>query len=284
MFGKTSIQKVVIDNFSSLKLSIVVPPLILLFGLFCFFFIVDHDDLTINYYVNFQKDLFLFLNKHLSKFNHLEYNLTQLGDALIAFPLLTIFIIYAPKLWEALITSALLSIIISAVLKRLFAVPRPAAMFDNDSFVIIGKTLTGKSSLPSGHSIATFILITSVLFAFMPQKRKNKMMWSVVVVAAGLFIAFTRVGVGAHYPFDVLIGSTIGFITTTIGIKICSTYNWLQGIGNKKFYPVHLVLLIIWIALLINKIMEDNLVIYYISILALLVTLSLIIRSYVKKN
>jgi membrane-associated phospholipid phosphatase len=197
---------------------------------------------------------------------------------------LTIFIIYAPKLWEALITSALLSIIISAVLKRLFAVPRPAAMFDNDSFVIIGKTLTGKSSLPSGHSIATFILITSVLFAFMPQKRKNKIMWSVFVVAAGLFIAFTRVGVGAHYPFDVLIGSTIGFITTTIGIKISSTYNWLQGIGNKKFYPVHLVLLIIWIALLINKIMEDNLVIYYISILALLVTLSLIIRSYVKKN
>jgi membrane-associated PAP2 superfamily phosphatase len=157
-------------------------------------------------------------------------------------------------------------------------------MFDNDSFVIIGKTLTGKSSLPSGHSIATFILITSVLFAFMPQKRKNKIMWSVVIVAAGLFIAFTRVGVGAHYPFDVLIGSTIGFITTTIGIKICSNYNWLQGIGNKKFYPLHLVLLIIWIALLINKIMEDNLVIYYISILALLVTLSLIIRSYVKKN
>jgi hypothetical protein len=118
----------------------------------------------------------------------------------------------------------------------------------------------------------------------MPQQRKNKIMWTIAVITTGLFIAFSRVGVGAHYPFDVLIGSTIGFITTTIGIKICSTYNWLQGIGNKKFYPVHLVLLIIWIALLINKIMEDNLVIYYISILALLVTLSLIIRSYVKKN
>ncbi len=284
MFGKISIQKVVIDNFSTLKLTVVVLPLILLFGLFCFFVMVDHHELTLNYYVSFQKDLFLFLNRHLSKLNHLEHNLTQLGDALIAFPLLTIFIIYAPKIWEALITSSLISIVISAVLKKLFAVPRPAAVYDNDCFVIIGKTLTGKSSLPSGHSIATFIVITIVLFAFMPQQRKNKIMWYIAVVTTGLFIAFSRVGVGAHYPFDVLIGSTIGFITTTIGIKICSNYNGLQGIGNKKYYPIHALLLITWVGLLINKIREDNLAIYYISIIALLVPLSIIIRSYVKKN
>ena len=88
--------------------------------------------------------------------------------------LISVFIVYAPKLWGALLTSAILSLVVSASLKKLFAVPRPAAMFDTDCFVIIGRTLSGRTALPSGHSIAAFVVITILLFAFMPKKNNYK--------------------------------------------------------------------------------------------------------------
>lgn len=284
MGNTKSLNDNVIINFSYIKFWYLAAPLTVLFLLFCFFVIIDHDHQNIQYYIAIQKNIFINLNQHLSHYKILETNLTQLGDALIAFPLLTIFILYAPRLWEAIITSSLISLAICAFLKKLFGVPRPAAVLDHDCFVIIGKALFGKNSTPSGHSIATFVFITVLLFALMPQKTKHKILWSVGIVSIGLLIASSRIGVGAHYPLDVVIGCIIGFCIAIVGIKISNSVNWLRGIGNKKYYPVHLVLLIIWIALLINKIMEDNLVIYYISILALLVTLSLILRSYVKKN
>lgn len=284
MGNTKSLNDNVIINFSYIKFWYLAAPLTVLFLLFCFFVIIDHDHQNIQYYIAIQKNIFINLNQHLSHYKILETNLTQLGDALIAFPLLTIFILYAPRLWEAIITSSLISLAICALLKKLFGVPRPAAVLDHDCFVIIGKALSGKNSTPSGHSIATFVFITVLLFALMPQKTKHKILWSVGIVSIGLLIASSRIGVGAHYPLDVVIGCIIGFCIAIVGIKISNSVNWLRAIGHKKYYPVHLVLLIIWIALLINKIMEDNLVIYYISILALLVTLSLIIRSYVKKN
>ncbi len=162
------------------------------------YFIINNDGSSfIDHYVYVQKDLFFYLNNKLSQFPNLQFNLTQLGDGLIFYPLLTIFIIYGPKLWEAILTSSIISLIVSALLKKLFAVPRPATMLDHDSFTIIGKTLTGKTSLPSGHSICAFIIITTLLFAFMPKKIGYKIIWSFFIISAGLIITFSRVGVGA---------------------------------------------------------------------------------------
>jgi membrane-associated phospholipid phosphatase len=281
---KNSLNDNVITNFSNIKLWYLAAPLSVLFLFFCFFVIMDHDHQNIQYYIAIQKNLFIYLNQHLSHYKILETNITQLGDALIAFPLLTIFILYAPRLWEAIITSSLISLGICALLKKLFGVPRPAAALDHDCFVIIGKTLSGKTSTPSGHSIATFIFITVLLYALMPQKNKLKILWSFGIVAIGLLIASSRIGVGAHYPLDVVIGCIIGFCIGIVGIKISNNVNWLRAIGHTKYHIIHLLMLFIWIVLIVFKILEDNLLIYYISIIALLVTSSIILRSYVKKN
>ena len=212
------------------------------------------------------------------------FNLTQFGDVIVCYSLVTAFIIYAPKLWEALLTSALISLVVSAVLKKIFAVPRPAAMFDHDSFTIIGETISGKSSLPSGHSMVTFIAITTLLIAFMPQKNKYKILWCPFMLSLGLLIAFSRVGVGAHYPLDVIIGSTIGFIIAILGIKITNSVNWFAWIKNKKLYPIYILVLSVWGFFIGKKIVDKNLLIFYISLLSLLITLYLMTVTYVKKN
>ena len=274
----------VIDNFKGIKFWYLIPPFLLLI-IICLYFIINNDGSSfIDHYVTVQKDLFFYLNKKLSQFPNLQFNLTQLGDALLFYPLLAIFIIYAPKLWEALLTSSIISLIVSALLKKIFAVPRPAAMLDHDNFTIIGKTLSGKTSLPSGHSICAFIVITTLLFAFMPKKNVYKIIWTFFIISAGLIIAFSRVGVGAHYPLDVIIGSTIGFIISIIGIKISNQFKLFNWINDKNKLPIFMLAFVIAGGVIIKKIIAINLPVFYISLTSLVITLYLITRFYVTKN
>ena len=271
-------------NFANVKLWYLIPAILLLVSFFFYFMFVNNGNNFSDAYIYIQKDLFFSLNSKLSKYPNLQFNITQLGDVLISFSLLSVFVVYIPKFWEELLTSAILSLIVSASLKKIFSVPRPAAIFDNDSFVIIGETLSGRTSLPSGHSIAIFVVITTLLFAFMPKKKINKLFWLFFILIVGLAVAFSRVAVGAHYPFDVIIGSVIGYIIVIIGIKINDKIKWLSWIKNKKYYPVFILLFTICAWIMIIKIVNTNLLIFYFSLSALIVTLFLLIKSYVKKN
>ena len=271
-------------NFMRVKLWFLIPPFVLLL-LFSFYFLfISNVNNFVDEYIMIQKEVFFSLNKVLSKYPILQFNLTQFGDVFISFSILSVFIIYAPKLWEALLTSAILSLIVSATLKKIFAVPRPAAVFQNDSFHIIGKTLSGNTSLPSGHSIAAFFVITILLFAFMPKKNTSKIFWIAFMLIMGLFIAFSRVGVGAHYPLDVLFGSIIGYIVAVIGIMISNKIKWLSWIHQKKYVPIFILLFTICLWAIIKKIGNANLFIFYFALSSLAITLYLLIKSYVKKH
>jgi len=67
------------------------------------------------------------------------YEITQLGDVLIMFSIISLFIVYAPKVFEALLVASLISLIVSFILKKIFSIPRPAVMFSDEKFTIIGK-------------------------------------------------------------------------------------------------------------------------------------------------
>jgi len=272
----------VTNNFNDLRFSYFFFPFFLLLLIVVFLFI--ENAFSIEVYTQIQKDSFFYLNYQLSKFPDLQFNLTQLGDVIIFLPFLTIFIVYAPKLWHALLSSLLVSGIISFLLKTLFAIPRPAAVFDNDSFLIMGNVLSGNTSLPSGHSIATFTILTSVFFAFIPKGLRFKIIWFCSIIIVGLIIVFTRVGVGAHYPLDVIIGSIIGCTSALAGLFINKNYNPWIWIGNKKKYPVFIFVMFIWAVALINKIIATHLVIFYFSLASLVITLFIIINIYVKKQ
>jgi membrane-associated phospholipid phosphatase len=281
MLNKSNLEHKVINNFTQIGFGFLLLP-VLLFVLILFL-LINQDAFTVAGYVNIQKELFFFLNHKLAEFPGLQFNLTQLGDALILFPLLSIFIIYAPKIWGVLISSALFSVVVSYLLKIGFAVPRPAAMFDNDSFVIIGETLVGSTSLPSGHSITTFTVITLLLFAWMPKALKFKIIWSLFMLVLGLVIVLSRVGVGAHYPLDVLIGSILGYSSTLICIVLHNKVNWWGWMADKKYYPIFMLLLTICIFAIVKEIWAHNLVIFYCSLLAISTTLLLMLKIYVKK-
>lgn len=284
MLNTDKLDAVVNDNFKKVKLGLLFSPFCLLCLVTFYVIFFNTGEGYVDGYVNIQKDLFFYLNGKLSEFPNLQFNLTQLGDVLIFFPFLTVFIVYAPKIWEALLSSAILSLLVSAILKKIFAMPRPAAIFENESFVIIGKILSGNTSLPSGHSIATFVVITIFLFAFMPKRNKYKVIWSSFILMLGFIIAFSRVGVGAHYPIDVIVGSIIGYIVTVIGIQISNKVDWFAWISNKRYYPVFILSLIIWGGVIVAKILGDNLPVFYFSLFSLIISLCLITSTYVQKR
>ena len=271
----------VIDNYSKLKLSLFLLPLFILSVIVLFLF--SQNALSVVKYIAVQKDCFYFINSQYSQFPTIIYNLTQMGDALVFLSLLSILILYVPKLWESLISASLVSAIFSIVLKNFFAVPRPAAMFDNDSFAIIGQTLCGHNSLPSGHSITIFTVLTVLLFAFMSNNLKYNIVWSILIISTGLILVFNRVGSGAHYPLDVITGSSIGFISGLAGIFISRKYKIWSWIDNNKYYPVFIVLFMICCIAIINKIIDTNLVIYYFTLISLITSIYQITYAYIKK-
>lgn len=270
------------NNLNNLGFRFLYLPFFLL--LLIVFYLFKEDAFSFEGYVNTQKELFFYLNSKLSQFPNLQINLTQLGDVVIFLPFLTIFLVVTPKFWETLLSSLIISGIITNITKSVFAMPRPAAMLDNNSFVIIGDTLTGNNSLPSGHSIATFAIITTVFFAFMPKKRSLKFLWFFLVFVVGFTIAFSRVGVGAHYPFDVVTGSIIGYISAIVGAVISKKYTLWNWVTSKKYYLITISLFSICAVAIINKIISTNLIIFYFSLVSLLATTFLIIYIYAKKK
>lgn len=274
-------NRLVIANYSRLRKLLFFFPLFLLS--FISFILYTIKALSINEYTSIQEESFLFINLYLANYPKLLYNLTQFGDALIFLSLLSIFIIYAPKIWESLITSSIFSLLFSVTLKNTFAIPRPAAIIDPNTFNIIGEKLSGSNSFPSGHSITVFTVITVLMFSFMPKRLLNKIIFFTIISLFGIVFAFTRVCVGAHYPIDVIVGCILGYLAGLLGTFITRKYQLWNWVYNKKYYPILITIMLICCCVLINRIVKENLIIYYLAITSLSITIYKSYSRYVKK-
>jgi membrane-associated phospholipid phosphatase len=275
-------DNIVKSNFVKLKPTLFLIPIIILLvivGILFYF-----GDLNAKGYVEIQKPYFYLINSDLSQFPATMLNLTQLGDAMIMLSFFTILIVYAPKFWEALLTSSLLSLIPCGLLKNLFAIPRPAAVFDHNSFTILGKVLTGHNSLPSGHSITIFTVLTVSMFAFLPKGTFYKIVRIGLMLLLGYAFSFTRVGVGAHYPLDVITGSVIGFMVGLTGIFITRKYNIWSWLFSVKFYPIFILAFSVSCFILVKKILHQELFIYYLAMTSLLISIFKLTHVYFKKT
>ena len=269
------------DNFQQLRLNQLFVPIILFTMIFCFFVCAIQGSF-VNTYVESQKGVFLKLNSILSVYPNFAHNISYLGDARVLFPFVFIFLFIKPKLWEAIIISSLFTLITSAVLKLIFAVPRPAAMINMEAFTIMGRPNILHTSLPSGHAMTIFMVISILLYAFMPKKMSRRIIWTTLLITIGLIIGFSRVAVGAHYPLDVVVGCILGYIMAIFGIKITTKLNWLNWLKNRKFYPFIMLIFSIWGYLISLKLIKHNMVIFYLSLSALIVTFFILIYKYVK--
>jgi len=71
-----------------------------------------------------------------------------------------------------------------------------------------GKFCGGGRSFPSGHSATSFAFAAVVAHRY-PNKRRVK--WSAYALATG--VALSRYPAKKHYPSDILMGATIGYVS-----------------------------------------------------------------------
>lgn len=116
----------------------------------------------------------------------------------------------APPIWAA-------TLIVEGPVKMYFRRRRP--FIDIVRAIIVGKK-PGNWSFPSGHASSAFGG-AFIVAKYVPWLRP-------IVYPIAALVAYSRIYLGAHYPFDVIIGSAIGVTLAALTDRLARRY-WLKG-------------------------------------------------------
>ena len=163
-----------------------------------------------------EPQLFLQLNRAAHVLPEIFWaSFNMLGNGWGVFALACPLLVLAPRLLPAALVGGAISGTLSHFFKHALEMPRPAAILDPSSFNIMGKTLT-HFSMPSGHTLTAFAILTAFYFAIEVHKRSAYRWLFVVATLAGL----ARIAVGAHWPADVCAGAAIGLFSGIAGARL----------------------------------------------------------------
>ena len=99
----------------------------------------------------------------------------------------------------------------------------------------------------------------------------------------GIILAITRVGVGAHFPLDVIIGGILGYFSAVAGIFISRKYAVWTWLENNRFSPVLLLMLLVCFVLIVIKMIKEPLPVYGLTLAAIFFSIYTITNAYFKK-
>lgn len=172
----------------------------------------------IEYLIEIDKLLFYLINTSLSN-NSLDivmkvvtdWDKTILGRLLII-TLLIILIWRGGKTGKIVVLLLIPTIIFtdqfnSSVLKNIFERPRPCHIFKGTTYLESIRLLVNCGSgfsFPSSHAANSFAVATIFTVFY------KKYWWAFAIY--GFMIAFSRIYVGVHFPFDVIAGALVGII------------------------------------------------------------------------
>jgi len=142
---------------------------------------------------------------------------TNLGDTSIALAIILALYNFKEDRGARLLILAIIGTVVIQGLKHLFGVDRPSvALFGMEGYNLIGSQVKSPS-FPSGHTATAFIGAGILAAQF-----RSKQVTQVLLVIASV-IGLSRITMGVHWPFDVLVGAALGWV---IGFK---GYQWLLG-------------------------------------------------------
>ena len=163
------------------------------------------------YFLHLNQSLFFLLNRLSQTTGSFVWaNLTFLGDALVTSVSLLFFIRRKPDLvWSGIFALLITDLLVHGI-KWSLNIPRPAAVIDSHSLILIGPVLR-RFAFPSGHTATIFALIGVLLIYF----RKACLTAGLLMIAS--LVGISRVVVGAHWPLDVAAGAIIGSLSAIGG-------------------------------------------------------------------
>ncbi|MBD2858538.1 phosphatase PAP2 family protein [Spongiibacter sp. KMU-158] len=152
--------------------------------------------------------------------------LTVLGDTRVALALLLIVIYRHPQLLSATLIACLPTTLIIQLFKRTTEIARPSGFLDAELFHQTGKVLK-MGSFPSGHSATAGVLFG--LMILIAHTRTNK----ILLLSTLFLVALSRVMVGAHWPVDILVGSSIGLLCAVFAYWLSHKYRLCSAVSSQ---------------------------------------------------
>lgn len=176
---------------------------------------------------------FTILNPYHSKFLNVFFiGVTLIGDGIFSILLSVILFFFNKKFLSLMIFSSFaISGIITQVFKSFISEARPALFLAKTSYphFIEDVTLHNFHSFPSGHTASAFALVAILSFAI---KNKN---YSILFLAIGALVGYSRIYLGQHFIADVSVGSFIGVLFSIL----CWIYfeKYFKKISLPKIRP-----------------------------------------------
>jgi membrane-associated phospholipid phosphatase len=188
----------------------------------------------VSYFIGHQ-EFFLLLNGDEGRIADyfFEY-FTNAGDGLMWIPvlLITLFVLKRRDVLPLLISAFAISTIMTQIFKYLIVPdePRPIKAIADRSLihVVPGVELHTVSSFPSGHTGTAFCFY--ILFCLLLHKN----WWMAVGLIFALLVAYSRVYLAQHFPFDLAGGILVAIITMIVSVKIQKWWwEWRSAMGRS---------------------------------------------------
>lgn len=133
-------------------------------------------------------------------------NVAGIGDGLVVAIICSLIMLYNLRMGIAGLIGFIASGLLGQILKRVFDMPRPPALFDDAH--ILGHALHSHS-FPSGHSTSAGAMF---LLMFLMLGTKDWRAWAAAFTFA--LAAYGRIYGGVHFPIDVWVGFGLGIACT----------------------------------------------------------------------
>ena len=156
--------------------------------------------------MSWNEDLFRFINQDMA-----NPGLDVFFSILIILGTIYVWLVFVPALWwkgkknEAvdLFFLILLVLVVTTLLKFLFASPRPEDIREV-TIPVPGYFGFDVYSFPSNHASRAFACALFLSFRFKK--------WTVPLFIYAFLIGLAKIYVGAHYPMDIIVGAVLGLV------------------------------------------------------------------------
>lgn len=118
--------------------------------------------------------------------------------------------------------------------KLLLNLPRPQSVLEPGVLQVLGHPPGVLHSMPSGHALAVASVLAWVCWVCWVQGRPA-VSWGRISLAAGvvLWVGWSRVAVGAHWPADVLVGWGLGLCSLVLALWWDRRQSWQRGLSTR---------------------------------------------------